>query len=117
MKFFIQFIAILILAFVLELFLPWWSISVAAAAGGFLFKSKANFLSGFLAIALLWFTKAYLIDMYSAVPLAEKVAKILLVNSKALLFLITAIIGGLVGGFSALTGSLLRQEKKSETYL
>ena len=110
MKFLIQIIVIVLLAWIAEMFLPWWSIAIAAATGGFLVKSKANFLAGFLAIALLWLVKALLIDLAAAVPLADKVAKILLVNSKALLLLVTAVLGGLVGGFGALTGSLLKRK-------
>ncbi|MBX2963421.1 MAG: hypothetical protein KF687_12970 [Cyclobacteriaceae bacterium] len=108
MKFITKIIFIILLAWVAEIYLPWWSIAAAAAVGGFLLKSKANFLAGFLAIAVLWLVKALLIDMSAAVPLADKVSKVLLVNSKALLMLVTALLGGLVGGFGALTGSLLR---------
>ncbi len=110
MKFLIQVLFIMVIAWVAELFLPWWSIALAAALVGFLYKSNANFLAGFIAIALLWLIKALIIDMNAAVPLADKVAKILMVNSKALLLLVTAVLGGLVGGFGALTGSLLKQK-------
>ena len=109
MKFLIQFLVILVSAYVLELFLPWWSIAISGAAGGYFFKSGISFLSGFLAIALLWTGKAYLIDMTAAVPLTDQIATILLIKSKALLFLITALVGGLVGGFSSLTGSLAKK--------
>ena len=108
MKFLIQVILIIVIAWIAELFFPWWSVAPAAALVGFLYKSKANFLAGFIAIALLWLIMALVIDMNAAVPLAEKIAKILMVNSKVLLLLITATLGGLVGGFGALTGSLLR---------
>lgn len=116
MKFLIQLIVIFILAFVLELLLPWWSIAVAAAAGGYFFKTNGNFFAGFLAIAFLWVGKAYVIDASSAVSLVEMVSEILLINSKPLLFLITALIGGMVGGFAAVTGSGLKKTKKSRYY-
>lgn len=116
MKFLTQFLVILLLALALEMFLPWWSIALAAAVGGYFFKSSGNFVVGFLAIAVLWLVKALWIDMSAAVPLAERVSKILMVNNKALLFLVTAVIGGLVGGFASLTGSLLHKKKKSGYY-
>jgi hypothetical protein len=116
MKFIAQFILIIVLAFVMELFLPWWSIAAAAALGGFAVKSKANFLAGFLALAVLWLAKALVLDSQAATPLADQVAKILMVNNKAVLFFATALIGGLVGGFAAMTGSLLRKEKKRARY-
>jgi hypothetical protein len=58
MKFMIQFIAIALAAFLLELFMPWWCIAIAAAAGGYALKSKVNFLAGLLGIALLWVIKS-----------------------------------------------------------
>lgn len=110
MRFLVQIILIVALAWIAESFFPWWSIVVAAALVGFLHKSKANFLAGFIAIALLWLIKAVIIDLNAAVPLAEKIAKILLVNSKILLLVLTATLGGLAGGFGALTGSLLKSK-------
>jgi hypothetical protein len=115
MKFLIQVIAIAVAAFVLELFLPWWSITIAAFAAGYLLKSKQNFLAGFLAIALVWGVYSFLIDYNGAAPLADRVASILTIN-KTLLFFVTALIGGLVGGFAALSGSLLKKEKRKSLY-
>lgn len=110
MKFIIQFIAIALVAFLLELFMPWWCIAIAAAACGYALKSKANFLAGLLGIALLWLLKAWLLDASSAAPLAERVAAIFNLN-KPLLMLATALIGGLVGGFAAMAGAALKNEK------
>ncbi|MBX2944915.1 MAG: hypothetical protein KF725_03690 [Cyclobacteriaceae bacterium] len=108
MRFMVQIILIVALAWIAESFFPWWSSVIAAAVVGFLYKSKANFLAGFIAIALLWLIKAVITDLNAAVPLADKIAKILLVNSKILLLVLTATLGGLAGGFGALTGSLLK---------
>jgi hypothetical protein len=110
MRFLIQVITIIILAFLLELFLPWWSIALAALAAGIAVRSNANFLAGFLGIAILWLAKAWLIDSSAATPLIEKVARIFTLPNKSLLFLIMALLGGLVGGFAALTGSLLKKK-------
>jgi hypothetical protein len=112
MKFMLQLIAIALLAYILELFLPWYSIALAAFAIGFLLKSRANFLAGFLAIGLVWFFAAWLLDHASSSDLADRVALIFPVKQKSLLFLVTALIGGLVGGFAALTGSLLKHDRR-----
>ncbi|MBX2966909.1 MAG: hypothetical protein KF845_12240 [Cyclobacteriaceae bacterium] len=112
MKFTVQLVAIVIMSWLLELFLPWWSIAIAGFLGGVAFKSKSNFLAGFIAIALLWFLHAFIIDLQAAAPLSEKIAALLMVKNKVLLFLVTAVIGGLVGGFATLTGSLLKKSKK-----
>ena len=111
MKFVIQIVAIIALALVLELFMPWWSIAIAALAVGYILKSKANFLAGLLAIALLWFIKAWLLDMSAAGDLTERVAAIFKL-SKPLLMLVTALIGGLVGGFAAMSGAALKKERR-----
>jgi hypothetical protein len=114
MKFILQLFLIIILAHILELFLPWYYIAVAAFLGGYTLKSKANFVAGFLAIALLWSMKAWWIDTGSSTDLAQRVANILLVKQKLLLYLLTAVIGGLVGGFATLSGALLK--RKSRTF-
>jgi hypothetical protein len=112
MKFTVQLVAIVIMSWLLEMFLPWWSIAIAGFIGGFAFRSKSNFVAGFLAIALLWFIHAFIIDLQASAPLAEKIARLLMVQNKILLFLLTAVIGGLVGGFATLSGALLKSGRK-----
>ena len=115
MKFSLQLLFIFILAFVLELFLPWWCIAISAFIGGWLFHTRANFGAGFLAIAVLWTVRALLKEHGAAAPLTERVAEIFMLN-KPLLFLMTATIGGLVGGFAAMTGSALNRKRRSGKY-
>ena len=115
MKFLTQVISISIAAFILELFMPWWSIAIVAFAAGYALKSKANFLAGLLGIALLWLTKALILDASASAPLTERVAAIFSL-SKPLLLLVTSLIGGLVGGFAAMTGASLKREKRSDSY-
>ncbi|HEY3401784.1 MAG TPA: hypothetical protein VGK59_00265 [Ohtaekwangia sp.] len=118
MKFIIQVIAIIITAYILELFAPWYAIAIAAFACGYSVKSNANFLAGFSGIAMLWLFKMWITDLNASenLNLAEAVSRIFPLNSKILLFLVTALIGGLVGGAAALTGSLLKPEKKRGYY-
>jgi hypothetical protein len=115
MKFLIQFVAILAVAFLLELFLPWWSIAIAAFAGGLIFDTRSNFGAGFLAIAVLWTLKALFIEMSAATTLTDRVAAIFTVN-KPILFVITALLGGLVGGFASMAGSALNKKRKTGYY-
>ena len=109
MKFLIQFVAILFAAHLLALFMPWYSIAIAAFVMGYILKSNTNFLAGFSAIATLWIFNAWLVDSSSSADLAERVAKLFMLKYEILLFVVMAVIGGLVGGFAALTGSLLRR--------
>jgi hypothetical protein len=115
MKFFIQVVSILIIGFILEVFFPWWTIAIAAFIGGVAFNTRANFGAGFLAIVILWMAKALMIENAAAAPLADRVAAIFMLN-KPLLFVVTAVIGGLVGGFAAMTGSALHKGRKKNSY-
>lgn len=105
-----QIIIIALLGYLFELFLPWWSIAIAAALGGTFLRSNANFWAGFLGIGMLWLVAAILMDFTSPSELASKVAPVLMMN-KPLLFLVTAVLGALVGGFASLSGSYLLPRK------
>lgn len=111
MRFTIQILFILVLAAILELFLPWWSIALAAFAGGLALKSNFNFVAGFIAIAVLWLAKIMIVEFSAAAPLAEKVAHIFTLPGKTSLIIVTCIIGGVVGGLGAVTGALLTSRK------
>ena len=109
MKFLIQFITIVLGAFILELALPWYCIGIAAFAGGYILKSNANFLAGFLAIGILWLVKASLTDAASSSMLADRVAQIFPLGQKYLLYIVMSVIGGLVGGFASVAGAGLKE--------
>jgi ribose/xylose/arabinose/galactoside ABC-type transport system permease subunit len=108
MRFPVQIGVIVILGFFLELFLPWWSVAIAAFAGGLFLNTRTNFLAGFLAIGLLWVIKALIIDLSTDSGLADRVARIFMLHNKALLLLVTFILSGLVGGFFSMSGGALR---------
>lgn len=104
-------IIIAILSMILQAFLPWWSIAIAAALVALFSRVKPAlaFLSGLIGIALVWLLKAWLLDWVNDGILSAKMAQILPVGSAAVLLLVTVLTGGLVGGFAALTGSSLRR--------
>lgn len=115
MKFVLQCLVIALLAYLFELFLPWWSIAIAGLLGGYLLKSRTSFLAGFLAISIVWLLAAWKIDAASPSHLADKVAAIMQVN-KATLMAIMAVIGGLTGGFAAMTGASIRSMRRRRNY-
>ncbi len=114
MNFLKQTLFTIALCFILQYFLPWWTLAIGAFIGGYYFGNKAylSFLSGLLAVGLLWFVMALMVDVQTQSVLTEKVARIFPTKTTGLLFLVTAIIGGLPAGFAALTGSLLKAEKR-----
>lgn len=102
------------LCFILQYFFPWWTMTIGAFIAGWYFGNKAwvSFLSGLLGVGLLWFVTATVIDAQSQATLTDKVAKLFPTQTKPLLFLLTAIIGGLPGAFAALTGSFLKGSRE-----
>ncbi len=115
MKFITATILTALLAFISGLFLPWWGIAIAALLVAVLVHQKAGkaFLSGLLGIFLLWAGLAWWIDMKNNGVLSERIALILPLNGNSVLLIgITALVGGLVGGLAALSGSFLRATPK-----
>lgn len=115
MKFILQILFIMVIGYLMELFLPWWSIAITAFLAGLLLTSNLSFLAGFLASGSLWLLKAWLIDADAATPLVEKVAEIFTI-SKSMLFAVTFFLSALVGGFAALTGAILKPKRKKSLY-
>ncbi|MEI7627362.1 MAG: hypothetical protein WCJ80_03930 [Bacteroidota bacterium] len=103
------------LAFSIGLFtsLPWWSFVITSflVALGVHQKVGKAFLSGFAGLFLLWSILAIFKDMANDHILAIKVAKILpLGGSYWALILVTGLIGGLVSGLAAISGSTARKK-------
>lgn len=102
------------LAFVAGIYssLPWWSFAITSLIVSVSIHQKPwkAFLSGFLGLFLLWAGMAFLKDAANTHILATKVAQILpLGGSYIVLILLTGVIGGLVSGLAALSGSYLRK--------
>lgn len=114
MKFFISFLLIALLSFVSCLYFPWWSIAVTAFAVIALIPQKpaAAFLCGFAAIFIFWAALSFFISSNNDHVLAHKVSLLILkMDNPFLLIFATAMIGGLVAGFAALTASFIRKRQ------
>ena len=115
MKFIAAIILTALLAFISGLFLPWWGIAIAALLVAVIINQNAGkaFLSGFLGVQLLWLGLAWWINMNNQGVLAKKIALVLpLEGNTVYLILVTGIVGGLVAGFAAMSGSFLRLQKE-----
>ena len=115
MKFITSIILTALLTYAIGLFtsLPWWSFAMAALVVAMAIHQKPfkSFLSGFIALFLLWSILALMIDLSNEHILSKKVAQILpLGGSSIVLIIVTGVVGGLVAGFAALTGSYLRKK-------
>lgn len=111
MKFFTALILTALLAFIAGLFLPWWCMAPVAFAVAALVHQKPlkAFLSGFLALFLLWGGLAFWIDLKNNHILSKQVAELIkLGESSFAIIIVTGLVAGLVTGFAALSGSYLR---------
>jgi hypothetical protein len=114
MKFFISFILTILLSFAACLFLPWWSITIAAFIVVALIPQKPfkSFIAGFAALFLLWGGLSFWMSNNNDHVLAHKVSQLILkMDNPVALVAVTALVGALVAGFAALAGSYLRKTK------
>lgn len=106
----INFIATLVLAIVLSLFLPWWSVMTAALTTALFIplKKTAVFFVPFLAVLLFWAIYSFILSSGNDFTLAKRIAILFpLGGNPYLLILLTAIVGGLAAGITAIFGKQL----------
>jgi len=116
MKFITSLILTALLAFAACLFLPWWSIAIAAFIVAALIPQNPGkaFITGFTALFLLWGALSFWISNNNEHLLVRKISMLVLkMDSPNVMIFITALIGALVGGFAALSGSYLRKNKQA----
>jgi hypothetical protein len=115
MKLIAHIIVVLLISWLLQSFLPWWTMAIGAFATGLYFRQNGfkSFFAGLIGVGLLWFGMAYYIDTTTDSILSSKVAAIFPTKTVGLLMLVTAVIGGLVGGFASMTGGIIAYRKKS----
>ena len=110
-KFGLQALIIMILGFIAHQFLPFWIIAVVAGLVGLLFQyenSGASFAAGFAAAALLWSSYAGWLNLSNMNLLSGKLGELFQMNGTYLVYL-TGLVGGLLGGLGAMTGTLGRK--------
>ena len=112
MKFITTLILTALLSFVACLYLPWWSIAIVSFVIAAVIPQHPGkaFIAGFIALFVLWGALSYWISNNNEHLLAHKVSLIIFkMDSPYFLILVTALIGALVAGLGALSGSLLRK--------
>jgi hypothetical protein len=106
----INFTATIILAILLSIFLPWWSVMTAALTTALFvpLKKAAVFFVPFLAILLFWIVYSYLLSSGNDFTLAKRIAILLpLGGNPYVLMLVTGVVGGLAAGIAAIFGKQL----------
>ena len=111
----IQILLIAIVSLLAQLVLPWWIVALVAFAvcfwrGPVSGRSVAAFWYGFAGVALVWLVYALFIHVRTDGIFTGRMSQLLLkTNASAVLLLLTAVLGGLVGGLAGLSGHAMRQ--------
>ncbi|PWU00767.1 MAG: hypothetical protein C5B52_08370 [Bacteroidetes bacterium] len=111
MKLLISIIATALLSLVFCVYLPWWSISIAALVVSVVIHQSPgrSFFSGFLALFFLWTILSWYISFKNENILAHRISLVIFkVDSPILLIFLTGFVGAIVAGFAATAGSYLR---------
>ena len=105
------FLIILILSLTAGFITPWWAAAIIAFVAA-LYAGKEPgraFLSGFFAVFIVWVVLA----LFKSVPnnhvLASRVAVLFHLPGWTVLLILTALIGGLVGGMCAMSGVYVKR--------
>ncbi|MDB5011429.1 MAG: hypothetical protein JWQ06_2218 [Mucilaginibacter sp.] len=105
------FLIIFILTIASGYFLPWWAAAIIAFLAA-LYWGKTSGLAfglGFLAVFTAWIILALVKSIPNDNRLATRVSQLFHLPNWILLLIITALIGGLVGGMAALSGVLVKK--------
>jgi hypothetical protein len=113
-KFIISLLLIALLSFASGLYLPWWSIAIVSFLVSLLIYQKPAiaFISGFIALFILWGCLTWFRSVANDHILANKMSLLILKSqSPGTLIFLTTLIGAIIGGMAAFTGSLIRKLK------
>lgn len=120
MKVVLRILLIGTLAYFAPFVLPWWSLAILAALVGFLIPGHGfnSFISGFLGGGATWLFLAWKIDTETHSVMSTKMVQLFPLSDPIYLVIVSGVIGGLVAGFGAVTGTSFRQifmKKKSRS--
>jgi hypothetical protein len=104
-------VTIVALAFIMGYFFEWWTVAIAAFIAGAIFgkTSGETFAKGSVAVSSLWLLTTWYYHFTTQGILSNKIAQILPVGGNVgLLITLTVLIGGLVGGWGAMSGYMVR---------
>ncbi|MEM6723228.1 MAG: hypothetical protein AAF598_04265 [Bacteroidota bacterium] len=107
MRFIALFLLTGLLAFALDLFLPWWAVAIAGFAPALFLRLKGalpHFLAAFLGAGLVWTILSILSFYGDGHIIASRMAKLFSLTSGFYLTILAGLIAGFTAGFAAVTG-------------
>lgn len=111
MKYILGIIGMILAGLLVAQFLPWWSAVLVCFIAGAVMNMNGwqSFLCGLFAIFLLWGLSAGWDFHNGSYIIANRMGTLLGGVSGVALMLVTALIGGLLGGLSTMTGGYFRK--------
>lgn len=118
MKVLIAFIAAIILGVVAHLFLPWWTIAIVCFLIGLAFIEKTShaILVGFVSVFLIWGLAALFKSYQNDFVLLNRMSDVLPFQYPLVTLIVTAVLGGIIGMFSTLSGYYLQTIKEKKRW-
>jgi hypothetical protein len=109
-RFLILFLLVAILVFVAGIFFPFWVVMILVGLVSYLIalSPRLSFLAAGLSFGLVWFILIIRIVVITNSPLPIQMAELMGVQNDNLLWFGTGLLGFVIGGFSGMTGALLR---------
>lgn len=97
-----------LIAWLLSLVFPWWTLVIPGFILGIMLgrSGGSTFGYGFLGIGGLWLIQTLTTHIGNDGMLTERIADLFGLPGGWLVILLTAVLGGLLGGFTSLTGYL-----------
>ncbi len=114
----LNYIIILIVTAILQLVAPWWVIALVPFLVHIWRPTNfgLSFLAGFLAIATLWLGYGWYLHNASNGLMSNRIAEIFTMPNTGYLLAITALVGGLAGGFAGMAGFSLKNLFIKDSY-
>ncbi|MBS1782967.1 MAG: hypothetical protein JSS78_07860 [Bacteroidetes bacterium] len=110
MRIFFAIFLIAVFSFGTTYVFPWWSIAIVCSIVSIILRISTGkaFWVGFLGIFVFWLSLAVFRDLANNHILSNRMAQLFHLPFSAFFLVVSAIVGGLVGGISAWAGSELR---------
>jgi len=113
MRFLLAVLLTTVLALAATWWMPWWTLAVVAALIGFVVRPRRAFWAGFLGVFLLWLVVGLVRDAPNDHILATRMAGVLPLRGQWWAYLlVSAVIGGLVGGMAGWCGAAFAPRRK-----
>ena len=107
----VLFLLIAFFSFLLQLFLPWWSMAIVSFVISFLLgkKSLHVFFAAFFACGMVWLLMAFYTHFTKGDLMTNRIAELLFLHGSLMLYIGSFFIAAIVGGFAGLTGFYLKE--------